>query len=353
MGQGGQVRGDQGGLIDHTFLTEMIEGYAMKIPRRRFLHLAAGAVALLAASRIARALDYPTKPVRIIVGYPPGGALDIVARIIGQWLSEHLGQQFIIDNRPGASGNIGTEAVVRARADGYTLLVTNASSTINATLFEKLNYDFARDIAPIATIVRQPLVMLVNPSVPAQTVPEFIAYAKANPGKVIMASPGIGSSNHVASEMFRLMTGLDLLKVPYRGVGPAMIDLLSGQMQVMFATMASSIEYVKAGKLRALAVTTTARSDARSDIPPLTDFVPGYESSDWYGVAAPKSTPPEIIDKLSKEINAALADPAMRAQLIDQGGTLFRTSPAEFAKFIADDTEKWGKVIRAANIKAQ
>jgi tripartite-type tricarboxylate transporter receptor subunit TctC len=315
--------------------------------------LAAGGVALPAMSRIASAQTYPTRPVRIIVGFPPGGALDIFARLIGQWLSERLGQQFIVENRPGASGNIGTEAVVRARADGYTLLMINASHTINATLFENLNYDFARDIVPITTVVRQPLVMVVNPSVPAKTVTEFIDYAKGNPGKIIMASPGIGTSNHVASEQFKMMTGLDLLNVPYRGAGPAMIDLLSGQMQVMFATMASSIEYVKAGKLRALAITTAARSDARPDIPPLADFVPGYESSDWYGVGAPKGTPSEVIDMLSKEINAALTNPVMRARFTDQGGTVFPTSPAEFGKFIVGDTEKWGKVIRAANIKVQ
>jgi tripartite-type tricarboxylate transporter receptor subunit TctC len=291
--------------------------------------------------------------VRIIVGFPPGGALDIVARLIGQWLSERLGQQFIVENRSGASGNIGTEAVVRARADGYTLLMTNASSTINATLFEKLNYDFARDIEPIATVIRQPLVMLASPSVPAKTVAEFIAYARANPGKVIMASPGIGTSNHVASELFKMMTGLEVLNVPYRGVGPAMIDLLSGQMQVMFATMASSLEYVKAGKLRALAITTAARSDARPEIPPLADFVPGYEASDWYGIGAPKPTPSVIIELLSKEINAAFTDPVMQARFADQGGTVFPTSPAEFGKFIADDTEKWSKVIRAANIKPE
>jgi tripartite-type tricarboxylate transporter receptor subunit TctC len=325
----------------------------MKFQRRQFLQLAAGAAALPVVSRIARAQSYPTRPVRILVGYPPGGGLDIVARLIGQWLSERLGQQFIVENRPGASGNIGTEAVVRARADGYTLLVTNASSTINSTLFEKLNFDFARDIAPIATVVRQPFVMLVNPSVPANTVAEFIAYARANPGKVTMASPGIGSSNHVASELFRIMTGLDLLNVPYRGAAPAIIDLLSGQLQVLFATMASSIENVKAGKLRALAITTAARSDALPEIPPLADFVPGYESSDWYGVGAPKRTPSEIIDLLSREINAALTDPMMKARFTDQGGTLFPTSPAEFGKFIADDTEKWSKVIRAANIKPE
>jgi tripartite-type tricarboxylate transporter receptor subunit TctC len=325
----------------------------MKNPRRLFLQLAGVAAAAPALSRLASALDYPTKPVRIIVGYPPGGGLDIVARLIGQWLSERLGQQFIVDNRPGASGNIGTEAVVRASADGYTLLVTNASSTINATLFEKLNYDFARDIAPIATVIRQPFVMLVNPSVPAQTVTEFIAYAKANPGKVAMASPGIGSSNHVASELFKMMTGLDLLSVPYRGAGPAMIDVLSGQVQAIFATITSSIEYVKAGKLRALAISTAARSNARPEIPPLADFVPGYESSDWYGVGAPKRTPSEIIDMLSKEINAALTDPVMKARFTEQGAAVFLTSPAEFGKFIADDTEKWSKVIRAANIKAQ
>jgi tripartite-type tricarboxylate transporter receptor subunit TctC len=325
----------------------------MKLLRRQFLHLSAGAAALPVMSRIASAQSYPTRPVRIIVGYPPGGGADIVARLIGQWLSERLGRQFVVENRPGGNGNIGTEAVVRAGADGHTLLLINSSSAINATLYEKLNFDFARDIAPVAGVTRQPLVMLVTPSVPVNTVVEFITYARANPGKVNMASPGIGTSNHVAGELFKMMARLDLPTVPYRGIGPAMPDLLGGQIQVMFATMASSIEHIKAGKLRALAVTTAAGSQARPEIPPLADFVPGYEASEWYGVCAPRRTPPGIVDRLNQEINIALTDPVMKARFTDQGGTLLPGSPADFGKLIVDETEKWGKVIRAAGIKPE
>ena len=325
----------------------------MKIPRRTFLHLAAGAAAFPAVSRTARAQDYPARPVRWIVPYPPGGATDIQARLLGQWLSEHLGQPFVIENRPGGGGNIGTEAVVRAPADGYTLLLVGPPHAINATLYDKLNFNFIRDIAPVAGIMRVPNVMVVNPSVPAKTVPEFITYAKANPGKINMASSGIGSSAHVAGELFKMMTGIDLVHVPYRGNSPALTDLLGGQVQVYFVTTPASIEFIKAGTLRALAVTTAARSDTLPAIPTVGDFVPGYESSAWYGVGVPKRTPVEIIDRLNTEINAALADPKIKARLADLGGTPLLGSPADFAKLIADETEKWGKVVRAARIKVQ
>jgi tripartite-type tricarboxylate transporter receptor subunit TctC len=306
----------------------------MKLPRRQFLHLAAGAAVLPAVSLVARAQAYPSRPVRIIVGFAPAGATDIMARLIGQWLSERLGQQFVIENRPGAGSNIGTEVVVNAPPDGYTLLVATSVNAINATLYNKLNFNFIRDIAPIASIHREPHVMEVNPSVPVKTVPEFITHAKANPGKINMASAGIGSGNHIAGEMFKMMTGVNLVHVPYRGAGPALIDLLGGQVQVMFATMSSSIEYVRAGKIRALAVTTTTRSDALPDIPTVSDFVPGYEASFWSGVGAPKNTPAEIVDKLNKEINAALADPKMKARLADLGGVPMPMKPVEFGKFM-------------------
>ena len=321
--------------------------------RRQFLHLAAGAAALPAVSRIARAQTYPTRPVRIIVGFPPGGAADIAARLMGQWLSERLGQPFVIENRPGAGSNIATEAVVRAPADGYTLLLVSTSNAINATLYDKLNFNFIRDIAPVAGIIRVPHVMEVNPSVPAKTVPEFIAYAKANPGKINMASAGIGAAPHVSGELFKMMTGVDMVHVPYRGAAPALTDLLGGQVQVMFDTMPSSIEYIRAGKLRALAVTTATRSEALPDIPTVGDFVPGYEASAWYGVGAPKNTPAEIVDKLNKEINAGLADPKMKARLADLGGTVLAGSPADFGKLIADETEKWAKVVKFAGIKPE
>jgi tripartite-type tricarboxylate transporter receptor subunit TctC len=290
--------------------------------------------------------------VRIIVGFAPGGATDIMARLVGQWLSERLGQQFVIENRPGAGSNIATEVVVNAPPDGYTLLVTTSVNAINATLYDKLNFNFIRDIAPVASIHREPHVLEVHPSVPVKTVPEFIAYAKANPGKINMASAGIGSGNHIAGELFKMMTDVNLVHVPYRGAGPALVDLLGGQVQVMFATMSSSIEYVRDGKLRALAVTTATRSPALPHIPTVSDFVPGYEASFWTGVGAPKNTPAEIVNKLNKEINAALADPKMKARLADLGGTALSGSPADFGKFVADETEKSAKVVKFAGVKA-
>jgi len=291
--------------------------------------------------------------VRWIVGFAPGGGNDIVARLMGQWLSERLGQPFIIDNRPGGGTNIATEAVVRAPADGYTLLMVGTTQAINATIYDKLNFNFIRDIAPVASIDRDALVMAVNPSVPARTVPEFIAYAKANPGKISMASAGIGSTGHMSGELFKMMTGVTTLHVPYRGIAPALNDLLGGQVQVTFASMPSAIEYVRAGNLRALAVTTATRSPVLPDIPTVAEFVPGYESSFWTGVGAPKNTPAEIVDKLNKEINAVLADPKSKTRLADLGGTPLVGSPADFGKLIAEEIEKWGKVIRAANIKAE
>jgi tripartite-type tricarboxylate transporter receptor subunit TctC len=323
----------------------------MKFPRRRFLHLVAGAAVLPTVSRIARAQAYPTRLVRIIVGFPPGGAADISARLMGQWLSERLGQPFIIENRPGAASNIATEAVVRASADGYTLLLIAPTSAINATFYDKLNFNFIRDIAPIATISRESYLITVNPSFPAKTVPEFIAYAKANPGKLNMASAGNGSTNHVAGELFKMMTGVNLVHVPYRGGSPALADLLGGQVQVYFGPMSGSIEYVKTGKLGALAVTSAMRSEALPNIPTVAEFVPGYEASTWYGVAAPKNTPAEIVGNLNREINAALADPKLKARLADLGAEPMSMTPAEFAKFVVDETEKWAKVIRAASIR--
>jgi tripartite-type tricarboxylate transporter receptor subunit TctC len=323
----------------------------MKLPRRRFLHLAAGVAALPALSRIARAQAYPTRPVRIVVGFTAGGAVDTLARLMGQWLSERLGKPFIVENRPGAGTNIATEAVVKAAPDGYTLLMVGPSNAINTTLYAKLNFIFHRDIAPVASIIRGPNVMVVNPSVPANTVPEFIAYAKANPGKVNMASAGTGTSNHVSGELFKMMAGVDMVHVPYRG--PPLADLIAGQVQVMFASTPASIEYIRAGKVRALAVTTATRSDALPDIPTVDEFVPGYEASTWFGVGAPKATPAEIVEKLNKEINAGLADPKIKARLADLGGDALALSPADFGRLIADETEKWGKVIRAANIKPE
>ena len=324
----------------------------MKLPRRKFLHLAAGAAALPAVSRVAWAQTYPTRPVRLIVPVAPAGASDITARLIGQWLSERLGQPFIIENRPGAGNSIGTEAVVRAPADGYTLLLVGGFNAVNATFYDKLNYNFIRDIAPVASIVRTPFVMVVNPSVPAKSVPEFIAYAKANPGRITFGSAGIGGSNHLAGELFKFMAGVNMVHVPYRGIAPALNDLLGGQVQVTFASMPSSIEYISAGRLRALAVTTVSRAEALQDIPTVGEFVPGYEASAWFGIGAPKATPAEIIEKLNKEVNAALADPRMKARIVDLGGDVLALSPADFGKLIADETEKWGKVIRALNIMA-
>ena len=321
--------------------------------RRQFLHLAAGAGAVPAVSRNAWAQTYPARPVRIIVGYPSGGSNDLLARLMAQWLSERMGQQFVIENRPGAGSNIATEAVVRADPDGYTLLMVSAANMSNAALYEKLNYNFIRDIAPVAGVMRVPLVMEVNPSIPAKTVPEFIAYARANPGKINFASGGIGTSIHLSGELFKMMTGIDMQHVPYRGNGPALTDLLGGQVQIMFDTMPAAIGYVRAGQLRALAVTTAMRSEALPDIPTVGEYVPGYEASSLYGVAAPSNTPTEIVDKLNREINAALADPAMKIRLADLGGIVLAGSPADFGKLIAVETEKWAKVIRTGNIKPQ
>ena len=325
----------------------------MKLSRRKFLYLAAGAMPLPTVSRIAMAQTYPSRPVRWIVGFPPGGGNDIFARLIGQWLSERLGQPFVIENRPGAGSNIATEAVVRASPDGYTLLLANAANAINASLYDKLTFIFIRDIVPIAGIVHVPVVVVVHPSVPAKTFPEFIAYAKANPGNLNMASNGNGSIPHLSGELFKAMAGVNMLHVPYRGTGPALTALLGGQVQVMFASMPGSVEYVKAGKLRALAVTTVTRSNELPDIPTVGDFVPGYEVSQWYGVGAPKGTPAEVINKLNKEINTSLADPKIKARLQDLGGIPIPMMPDEFGKMIAEDTEKWAKVIRAANIKPE
>jgi tripartite-type tricarboxylate transporter receptor subunit TctC len=319
--------------------------------RRRFLHLAAGAAALPAVSRVARAQAYPSRPVRIIVGFAPGQAIDIVTRIIGQWLSERLGQQFIIENRPGAGGNIATETVVRAPPDGYTLLAIGSNNMINATLYEKLNYNFIRDIAPVASIYRVSQVMEVNPSFPAKTVPEFIAYAKAHPGEISFASAGNGSVAHVTGELFKMMTGVNMLHVPYRGAPPALTDLIGGQVHVMFDNMPSSIEHIRAGRLRPLAVTATARWRGLPDVPTLGDFVPGFETSAWAGIGAPKNTPAEIIDTLNRDINAALADPTIKARFAELGGEVLALSPNEYGKRIAEETEKWAKVIKFSGAK--
>jgi len=325
----------------------------MKLPRRSFLHLAVGAAALPAATRIARALDYPSRPVRIIVGYAAAGPTDITGRLVGHWLSERLGQQFIVENRPGAGSNVGTELVARAPPDGYTLLLANTANAINATLYEKLNFNFVRDIAPVAGITRNTSAMVVNPSSLAKTVPEFIAYAKANSGKINMATAGVGSPPHVYGLLFSAMAGVDLIPVHYRGGGLGLVDLLGGQVQVMFEGVASTVEYIKAGKLRALAVTSATRSAALPDIPTVGEFVPGYEATGWFGLGAPDKTPVQIIDRLNQEINAGLADATMKARLTDLGGTVVPGPPADFGKLIADETEKWGKVIRTANIKAE
>ena len=325
----------------------------MNLPRRKFLHLAAGAAALPFAPHVASAQVYPTRPVRLIVPLAPGGATDIVARLMGQWLSERLGQPFIIENRPGAGGNIGTDTVVKARPDGYTILMASTTNAINATLYDKLSFNFIRDIAPVATISRNTLVMVVHPSLPAKTVPEFIAYAKANPRNLNMASPGNGSPNHVSGELFKMMTGVDMVHVPYRSGGPALTDLLGGQMQVMFPAIVSSIEYIRADRLRALAVTAATRSDELPDIPTVAEFVPGYEASNWFGVGAPKTTPAETVEKLNEEINAGLADPKIKARLAELGAMVLAGSPADFGKLIAEDTEKWAKVVKSAGIKPE
>jgi tripartite-type tricarboxylate transporter receptor subunit TctC len=324
----------------------------MKLPhRRQFLHLAAGAAALPAIPRVARAQAYPTRPVRIIVGYPPGGSADVVARLIGQQLSERLGQSFVVENRPGAGTIIATEAVVKSAPDGYTLLVVDASPAINTALYHNLSFSFFRDIAPVACVMSVPLFMVVNPAVPAKTVPEFIAYAKANPRKVNMASNGNGGLLHLAGELFKIMTGVDLVHVPYRGAQPALTDVISGQVQVMFA--ASTVEYIKSGNVRALAVTTATRSEILPDVPALSEFVPDYDAAAWIGVSAPNNTPPEAIDKLNREINEALADPKLKLRLADLGSSVAGGSAADYGRRLEEEAEKWGKVIRAANIKAE
>jgi tripartite-type tricarboxylate transporter receptor subunit TctC len=324
----------------------------MKRTRRRFLHLVAGAASLPATAPFARAQAYPARPVRVVTGFVAGGPADILGRLIGQWLSERLGQPFVIESRPGAGSNIATEAVARSPADGYTLLVVTTANTINATLYEKLNFNFIRDLAPVAGLIRVPQVIEVHPSVPVKTVPEFIAYAKANPGKLNMASAGNGTVQHVAGELFKVMTGVDMQHVPYRGQSAALVDVLGGQAQVMFDTLPASIEYLRAGKLRPLAVTTATRAETLPDLPTVADFVPGYESSAFYGVAAPKATPAEIVDKLNHEINLAFADPTMKTRLTELGGTVLAGAPADFGKLIADETEKWGKVVRFSGAKA-
>jgi tripartite-type tricarboxylate transporter receptor subunit TctC len=319
----------------------------MKLPhRRQFLHLASGAVALPALSRIASAQTYPTRPVRLVVGFAAGQAIDILARLIAQSLSERFGQQFIVENRPGGGGNIATEAVVRAPPDGYTLLAVGSNNMINATLYEKLNFDFIRDIALVASIYRVPQVMEVNPSFPAKTLPELIAYAKANPGKINFASAGNGSVAHVTAELFKMMAGVNMQHVPYRGAAPALTDLLGGQVHLMFDNMPSSIEHIRAGRLRPLAVTATARLEGLPDVPTVADFLPGFETSAWAGIGAPKNTPAEIIDQLNRETNAALADPKLKARVADLGGMVFPLSPAEYEKRVAEETEKWGKVVK-------
>jgi tripartite-type tricarboxylate transporter receptor subunit TctC len=325
----------------------------MKLPRRTFLQLAAGAVALPAASRFARAQAYPARPVRLVVGFAPGGTTDLGARLMGQWLSERLGQQFVIENRTGAATNIATEAVVRSPADGYTLLVVTASNAINATLYDKLGFDFLRDIAPVAGSNRVTLVMEVHPSFPAQTIPEFIAYAKANPGKINMGSGGKGSTGAMCGELFQMMAGVKFQHVPYRGESLAMADLIGGQVQMVVATVGSSIQYIKAGQVRALAVTSETRTDALPDVPPIADALPGYEATSWSGLMAPKGTPREIVDKLNREINAGLADLKIKARLVDMGGTALAGPPAEFGKLIADETEKWGRVVKFSGAKPE
>jgi tripartite-type tricarboxylate transporter receptor subunit TctC len=323
----------------------------MKLPRRQFLQLAAGA-ALPAVSRIARAQTYPAKPVRFIIGYTSGGSADITARLMGQWLSDRLGQPFIVESRPGAGSNIATEAVIRSSPDGYTILLAAPANAINATLYDKLNYNFLRDVAPVGGIIRFPNVMEVNPSVPAKTVPEFIAYAKANPGKINMASSGNGSTIHMSGELFKMMTGIDMVHVPYRGGAPALTDMLGGQVQVMFDNVPTSLEHIRSGNLRPLAVTTATRSEVLPDVPTVGDFVSGYESSAWYGVVVPKGTPAEIIDRLNREVNAGLADPKLKARFAELSAAVIPGSPADFGKLLVDETKKWAKVVKFSGAKA-
>jgi tripartite-type tricarboxylate transporter receptor subunit TctC len=325
----------------------------MSIPRRRFLRLSAAAAMLSAAPRIAAAQAYPSRPVRLLVGFPPGGTTDIAARLIAQWLTERLGQSVVVENRPGASANLAAEAVVRAAPDGYTLLAVTSSNTVNATFFDKLSFSIARDIAMVNGVVRSPLVLEVNPSVPANTVPELIAHAKANPGKVTLASFGTGSTSHVAGELFKLTAGINMVHVPYRGSAPLVTDLLGGQVQAAWDNLPASIEHIKSGKLRALAVGTATRSEQLPNVPTMGEFLPGFEASAFVAIGVPKGTPAEIIDRLAKEIGAGLADPKIKARLSDLGGSAFVSSPAELNKYIADEVEKWGKVIRSANLKAE
>jgi tripartite-type tricarboxylate transporter receptor subunit TctC len=325
----------------------------MKFPRRRFLGLAASVVSLRSVPCFAWAQGYPERPVRILVGYSPGGGNDIAARLIGQWLSERLRQPFVIENRPGAGSNIATEAVVRAPGDGHTLLLTSVANAVNATLYDKLNYDFIRDIAPVAALLRVPHLVAVSLSVPAQTLPDFIAYAKANPGQVNMGSGPIGGPVHMTGALFNIMTGLNIQVVPYRGEALALADLIAGQVQVVFGSVPASMQYVRAGKIQALAVTTKTRAEVLPDVPIAADFVRDYEASTWYGIGAPKNTPPEIIERLNREINAGLANPTLRARLADLGGVAIGGSPAVLGKLTAEDTEKWGRVIRAANIRPE
>jgi tripartite-type tricarboxylate transporter receptor subunit TctC len=318
----------------------------VNLPRRRFLRLGAGAAALTMLSPVAGAQTYPSRPVRIIVGFPPGGAADITARLMGQWLSERLGQPVVVENRPGAGTNITTEAVAKAAPDGYTLLLVSVANTVNATLYERLNFDFIRDVTPVAGLIRGPLVMELNPSVPAHTIPEFIAYAKANPGKINMGSAGNGTPGHIAGELFKMSTGLDLVHVPYRGAAPALTDLLAGQLQLVFDNLPTSLEYIRADKVRALAVTTATRSEAVPDLPTVSEFVPGYEVSSWFGIGAPKGTPAEIVDKLNAEINAGLADPKMKARIADMSSVPLPLTPAALGKLIVEETDKWAKVVK-------
>jgi tripartite-type tricarboxylate transporter receptor subunit TctC len=324
----------------------------MTLPRRRFLQLAAAATAVPTVARTARAQAYPARSVRLIIGYTPGGSADITARLMGQWLTERFGQTFVVESRPGGGTNIATEAAVRAPADGYTLLLVAPANAINATLYEKLNYDFLRDMAPVAGLIRFPNIMEVNPSVPAKSIPEFIAYAKANPGKINYASAGNGSTIHMSAELFKMMAGVDLVHVPYRGGAPALTDMLGGQVQVMFDNLPTSLEHVRAGRLRPLGITSARRSELLPDVPTVADFVPGYESSAWYGVGAPKGTPVEIIDRLNSEINAILAEPRMKTRVAEMGATLIAGSPADFGRLVADETEKWGKVVRFSGARA-
>jgi tripartite-type tricarboxylate transporter receptor subunit TctC len=327
------------------------KGRAMKLPRRQFLRLAGAAAALPAVSRFAWAQAYPARPVRLIIGYTPGGSADITARLMAQWLSERLGQQFLVESRPGAGTNIATEAVVRAQPDGYTLLLVAPANAINASLYDKLNFNFIRDIMPVAGLIRFPNVVVVNPAVPVKTIPELIAYAKANPGKLNMASSGNGSTIHVSGELFKMMTGVNMVHVPYRGGAPALTDMVGGQVQVMFDNVPTSLEFIRAGKLRPLATTGATRTEVLPDLPTVADFVPGYEASAWYGIGAPKGTPAEIVDKLNKEVNAVLADPKTKARFGELSATLLAGSPAAFGKLVAEETEKWAKVVKFAGAK--